>query len=400
MIGHLRAADWLSADRSRAYLAVLGAALLVFTVGAFATILRPAWTDVHSRPVAADFDAFWSGAELALHGKAALAYDGAAIGRAEAVGAQLPDGKVLPYLYPPVFLLLCLPLALLPYLVAMPAFLLGGYLANLFCLRLILPQRWALLPCLVLPGSVMNAVIGQNGFVSAVAFGGAMLMLDTRPIAAGACLGVFAYKPHLAICIPVALAAARRFRAFFACAASAALLVGFSWLVLGTGAWAAFLSHAGVLRAVLASPEVWPKLISTYAGLRLVGAGSFVAFAGQALILVGCVVCVGGVCMRRPGGRAEMATLVVASLLCTPYAMDYDLVCLGLPMAWLAGEAVKDGWRSWEKIVLLGSYMLPLFARGMNVTLGLPLAPPLLAALLCVVILRTAALPRHSYLAR
>jgi hypothetical protein len=81
-----------------------------------------------------------------------------------------------------------------------------------------------------------------------------------------------------------------------------------------------------------------------------------------------------------------MATLVVAALLCTPYAMDYDLVCLGLPMAWIAGEAMRDGWRPWEKLTLLACFVVPLFARGINLGFGVPLAPLCLAGLLgCMV---------------
>jgi hypothetical protein len=386
MIRILRDADWLNADRAGSYMLVLGVALIVFMLGAFGNILKPALTDPQARPMAADFDAFWSGARLALHGQAAQAYDGAAIGQAEAVGAQLPQDKILPYLYPPVFLLLCLPLAAFPYLVAMPLFLGLGFVGNALQLRVLLPQRWAALPIWVLPGAVMNAVIGQNGFVSAAAFGGAMLLLESRPIAAGACLGLFAYKPHLALCIPLALAAARRFAAFLACAASAALLASASWLILGIGAWREFFAHAHVLRAVLASPEVWPKLVSVYAAIRLLHGGTGLAFAGQLIVSVVCLAAVAYVCAGRPGGRAEMATLIVAALLCTPYAMDYDLVCLGLPMAWLAGEAMRDGWRPWEKLALLACFVVPLFARGVNLGFGVPLAPFCLAGLLgCVV---------------
>jgi hypothetical protein len=389
-----RTATWLTADRARSYTILLGAALFIFTAGAFRTILLPALSDPQARPMAADFDAFWSGAHLALQGHAASAYDGQAIGGAEILGAQLPHDKLLPYLYPPVFLLLCLPLAMLPYLAAMPVFLLLGYAANAFVLHRILPQRWALLPILVLPGAAMNAVIGQNGFVSAVCFGGAMLFLDARPALAGMCLGVFAYKPHLALCIPLMLAAARRWRAFWACGACASGLVLLSWLTLGSSAWAAFFGASGVIRAVLGSEEVWPKLVSLYAAIRLLHGGTSLAYAGQAVVSLACLACVALVGARRPGGRAEIATLTVAALLCTPYAMDYDLVCLGVPMAWLAGEAARTGWRDWEKSVAAACFLLPVFARGLNLAAGLPLAPPLVASLLFVIASRT----RHPVL--
>ncbi len=390
MIGAVRDAGWLTAGRARAYAALLGVALAVFTAGAFRTILAPAFTDTLMRPVAADFDAFWSGAHLALGGHPEAAYRGDAIGPAEALGAQLPPGQVLPYLYPPVFLLLCLPLAALPYLLAMPAFLLLGYAGNALVLWRILPRRWALLPILVLPGAAMNTVIGQNGFVSALCFGGAMLWLEKRPILAGLALGVFAYKPHLALLAPVALAAARRWRAFFACAGGAALLIALSWAVLGGAAWRAFFEDAGTIRAVLDSREVWPKLVSTYAAIRLLHGGTALALAGQGAVSAACLACVVRVCARRPGGRAEVATLTTAALLATPYAMDYDLVCLGVPLAWLAAAAAPGHWRAWEKTAATAAFLLPLFARGLNLAAGVPLAPPLLGGFLAVVACRAA----------
>lgn len=377
-------ADWLAGDRVSTYCRLLGLVLLVFLVGAFVHILRPAFSDARHRPIAEDFDAFWSGGHLAWLGNPAGAYDGKTITTVENTGAQLAEKSILPFLYPPTFLLLCLPLGALPYLVAMPLFLAAGYAANVACLRRILPARAALVPILVLPAAVMNMVIGQNGFLTSLCFGGAMLLLDRRPALAGLCLGCLAYKPHLAICIPLGLAAARRFRAFFACGLGAAALMAASWLAFGSAPWKAFLGASGVIRAVMDNPLLWPKLISTYTAIRLLHGPQVLAYAGQAVVALACLLCVGAVCARRPGGRPEMAVLTVAALLCTPYAMDYDLVCLGVPMAWLAGE-VEGGL---EKGVLVACYLLPLVVRGVNLSVGIPLGPLLQAALLALVAAR------------
>ncbi|MDQ2804128.1 MAG: DUF2029 domain-containing protein, partial [Pseudomonadota bacterium] len=63
---------------------------------------------------------------------------------------------------------------------------------------------------------------------------------------------------------------------------------------------------------------------------------------------------------RRLGSVAEGAVLVASAMLCTPFLLDYDLVCLSLPLAWVAAEARRTGWRPWEKIVVLAAYVLPL----------------------------------------
>jgi hypothetical protein len=381
----LRRADWLTEDRARAYQLMLGTGVLLLGAALMGELLWPALRDPHWRPVASDFDAFWSGALLAAQGHAALAYDETAIRAAEIVGAQPTGADFFPYLYPPVFLLLCLPLGLLPYLAAMAAFLAGGFAATAACLRRILPTVWPALSILAFPAAMMNAVIGQNGFVSATAFGAAMLWLETRPALAGACLGVFAFKPHLALCVPVALLAARRWAAALACAATACLLPLASWAALGSAAWRGFLGGGALLRAVLHSPQIWPKLVSTYGAVQVLHGGIATAAAVQAGASLLAIACVAAVCRRRPGAGPEVATLVSAAMLCTPYVMDYDLVCLGVPMAWLAAQGVRHGWRDWEKIVLAALYVYPLVARTLNLRAGLPLTPALLLALLALV---------------
>lgn len=88
---------------------------------------------------------------------------------------------------------------------------------------------------------------------------------------------------------------------------------------------------------------------------------------------------------RRPGGEAEGALLVTATLLCTPFLLDYDLVCLALPLAWVFAQARRTGWLEWEKLVLLAGFVLPLGSRLLAGSAGLPVAPLVLVALLLVV---------------
>ncbi len=383
----LRQADWLDADRALAYGRLLWAAVLVFGLAAQGKILLAALSDPAGRPIASDFDPFWSGARLAVQGRPALAYDAGTIQRMENTGAQLGQ-RSFPYLYPPVWMLLCLPLGLLPYAVALMAFLVTGYAAFAACLRALLPRRWPLLSVLAFPAAVLNATIGQNGFVSATCFAGAALLLDRRPALGGACLGLLAYKPQLAIGVPVWLLLAGRWRALVFCAATAVSLVVLSWAVLGTEAWQGFCVAAPSIRAVLYNFEVWPKLISVFTAVRLLGGPAPLATVAQGAVGLCVLACVAAVACRRPGAQAETATMVAATMLFTPYLMDYDLVCLAVPMAWLAARATATGWYGWEKIVLAASLLMPLGARACNLVAGVPLAPPVLAALLAVVVAR------------
>ena len=389
-------AGWLTADRARAYGTLFSVAMLVLLAGAYLHILTPAWHDARGRPEASDFDPFWSGSRLALRGTGALAYDAGALRAEENTGAQLPPDEVMLYQYPPTFLLASLPLGLLPYIPSLILFLGISFALTIFCLKRMLPRHWPTLPVLAFPGAVINWIIGQNGFVSASCFGGAALLLERRPGLAGACLGVFACKPHLALCLPLTLAAARRWRAFISCGAVAAAIVLLSWLVLGNGPWAGFFNTLWVSRAVLQSDQTGPKVITVFAAIRLLHGPVGLALMVQAVSACISLALAGLIAGRRPGGVPEIATAIVAALLCTPYAMDYDLVCLGIPLAYIVRDADRTGWRRAEIPVLILCYVLPLCVRTINLRTGVPLAPPCLAALLAVLALRILPRNRHA----
>jgi hypothetical protein len=382
-------ADWLTAERARAWcviLAVFSALALLGWVG-----LSSGGLDRLGKPLGTDFVSFWTAARLAAGGDAALAYDPAAHLAAQRAAFPAARPDYYAFFYPPPFLLLCLPLALLPYLVALGVWLAAGLAALLACLRRLLPQRWAILPILAFPGLLVNAGHGQNGFLTAGCFGGGMILLERRPLLAGLCLGALVIKPQLAIAVPVALISARRWRAVIGAAISSVGLCTLSWLVLGTGAWRGFLAGAALARETMEQGLVDPaKLQSVFAAVRLVGGDTAIAYALQFPITLVTLVILGAVAARRPGGRAEGALLVAAAMLATPFVLDYDLVGLALPLAWVTLEAQFWGWRSWEKLVLLAVYVLPLVSRPLAMALHLPIAPLVLAALLLVVARRAA----------
>jgi hypothetical protein len=88
---------------------------------------------------------------------------------------------------------------------------------------------------------------------------------------------------------------------------------------------------------------------------------------------------------RQPGAPAEGATLAAAACLATPFLLDYDLMLLAIPLAWVAAEAERNGYLPWEKLILGAAFALPLVARPMATVGGVPVAPAVLIALLGVV---------------
>jgi hypothetical protein len=340
------------------------------------------------KPIALDFDAFWAAARLAVGGHAASAYDNVAIEAMERSATDMPPGY-LAFYYPPSFLLLCLPLGLLGYVPALLVFLAAEMAILLACLRRLLPQGWAWLPLLSYPGFFMNALSGQNAPLTAACFGGAALFLQTRPLLAGMCLGGLVCKPQLAVCVPVALLAARRFRALIACAATAFGLCVLSWIVLGTSVWHGFVQNAPNARADIETIAIkWPKLQSAFGTIRLAGGGNGTAYAVQAVVSFLVLAVLVRAVWRRPGGGVEASLMATASLLFTPFLYDYDLAILSVPMTWLMARGLASGWWPWEKYLLLALFLLPFFARASGMGLGVIIGPPFVAALMGVLALR------------
>jgi alpha-1,2-mannosyltransferase len=195
-----------------------------------------------------------------------------------------------------------------------------------------------------------------------------------------------AFKPHLALGVPIALLAARRWKAFIAAGVTA---LGFSvvaWLVLGTAAYRAFLASMPVVREVLEHhAEDWGKLQSLYTAARLCGASLGAAYVLQAVLAAGIMAMLAVLCWRRPGAGAEAAALAAACLLCTPHVLDYDLAVTGVPLAWLAHEATRTGWRPWEKTVAGIAFVWPLVGRVLTLGAHLPLGPLVLFGLFWMV---------------
>jgi hypothetical protein len=373
-VSMLREARWLGPNRARAWSRVL-AVLLLARVAIW--LVKPQGSD----PMGADFVCYWAAAGFAASGHASLAYDQASMSAAEhAALAIQPDG-FFGFYYPPSFLLLLLPLAFLPYLAALLTFLAAGFVPFFASVRVLLPQRWALVPILSFPGVVVTAGTGQNGFLSAACFGGYLALLDSRPLLAGASLGLLSYKPHLALCAPVAVLAARRWRAVVGAALSAGGVALLSLLVLGWPAWAGFLHGLPLAGQMLAHNLLdTAKLQSSFGAFRIlhlpIAAGAVV----QGVVSV-CTLAVLAACVwRRPGGHAEGAMLAAAALVCSPYLVDYDLAILGLPLAWLLADALRTEFLPWEKITLLAAYVLPIVSHGLAQSLHVPVAPFVLCA--------------------
>lgn len=378
----LREARWFGADRARAYRLAMAAVTLL--VAAAWILASRGGVDAAGKPLGTDFLAFWSAARLALAGHAADVYQLARIYAAERAGWPVDPGPSS-FLYPPPFLLVCLPFGLLPYFAALLVWLGATGAGYALAVRRWLPaHRGAWLTVLGFPAIVTNIGHGQNGFLTAALLGGGLWLAAKRPLLGGALLGCLVAKPQLALAVPVVVLAGRHGRMLAGGIAGAALLCALATLAFGPGIWPAFLAGGATGRAILEQGLVAPgKMVSVFAAVRVLGGPAAAGYAAQALSAALAVAAV-AIAARRADVRGAGAVAAAATPLISPFFLDYDLTLLAIPLAWTFGEAQRRGWRTWEKIVLAAGYALPLYARVLAIGLGVPVAPLVLAGVLWV----------------
>jgi len=384
----LSRADWLTAGRARAWGWLLLGVTAVIAIGWVAA--SRGGLDPTGKPLGTDFTSFWAASKLALAGAPAAAYDVSAH-HAQQTALFGRDTGYAAFFYPPIFLLICLPLALLPYLVSLAAWLVATGALYWRMARAWLGESLGAMPILAFPAVLTNIGHGQNGFLSAALFGGGALWLGRRPILAGLCLGALAYKPHLGIMIPIALAIAGRWKTFAAAGAAVVALAAASYGLFGLETWRGFLADSAVARSALEQGLVGDaKMQSAFAAARLWGGGVGLAYGVQAAVAAFAAGALLWLRRRAPNSGAEGPAMIVAALLASPFLLDYDLIILAAPLAWMLRAGDAKGFLSWEKTLLLAAFVLPAVSRTLATEARLPLAPFVMAALL-VAILRRAA---------
>jgi alpha-1,2-mannosyltransferase len=386
LVTALREAPWLTRERALAY----GRILLAMSLAAAViwTALAHGGLDRMGKPLGTDYASFWTASQLALAGHPLQVYD---IAAHHAAQTRLfgRDVGYAAFFYPPIYLLICLPLALLPYFASLAVWLGVTGLAYWRVVRAWLGERFGALAIFAFPAVLVNIGHGQNGFLTTALFGGGALMLDRRPLVAGVLFGCMVYKPQLGLVIPLALIAAGRWKTIAAAVATVVVLAGLSAALFGLDAWRGFLAVSPVAKAALEQDLVgYAKMQSTFAAVRLLHGGPGLAYALQ--IVVALAACAGLVLLQRRAfrGGAEGPAMVTAALLVSPFLLDYDLLLLAIPLAWMAREGLRTGFRSWEKLVMVLAFVLPLMSRSVASTVGLPLAPLVIGALLVLVLRR------------
>ena len=405
-VGWLRDPSWLTSERIAFY---SGCLLLVYLIAAVGQLIHSHNLIFESGLcVGGDFVDFYAASLAALGGHPAAVYDVHLqhIQMAKVMGGR--DFGVLVFSYPPTFLLMVLPLSLLPFVASWVAFetvTLGGYFA---VLRRIAPNPLGCWLAITFPGVIINFMCGQNGFLTTALIGGGLVCLERRPILAGFLFGLMAYKPHLAVLIPLALLASRHWRALIATGVSGALFSAVSLAAFGPATWRAFFSNFAITqKLVLDRGGIHFNTLQSIFGAVMMWGGSL--SAGYAAQVIYALIAASAVIWVWKGERpfaVKAASLSAGCLMVSPYLLQYDLVLLALPVAWLAMEGFEKGFLPYEKAVLVISWLLPRISLPTALMARIPLAPIVIIVLLAAILRRAvhresvAEQPRALHLAR
>lgn len=373
---------WLNRQRLHRYPQIFLCLYAAMTAVLFLT--AHGGLEYSGKPIGHDFITFWTASRLGLSGDPAAAYDVDTIVRAQ---QELVPGLQTfnPWLYPPTFFLLVLPLSLMPYLLSYLVFESATLLLLAGVVRRIVAVRGSWLVLLAFPGLYVNFSEGQTGYLTAALFGCALLLLRTRPVVAGILVGLLTIKPHLGLLFPIALVAGRCWKTLLAATLTAALFLGLSLAVLDQGCLRGFVANLGLPHWLLQHTQLAVKVPTFFSFAYELGSPEWLAYLVQAAVAVPVAMAVYWAWRRPVDFDLRAATLSSGSLLISPYLLHYDLVWLALPLSWIAADGLRRGWLRGDREILLACWLLPILIVPLAALLHAQLAPiALLLLFLCI----------------
>ena len=388
MLAILRDGSWLTVERLRVYSLML-AIMPVLALLAWG-FLSSNGLDPYGRPIGTDFSNVYAAGRMVLDGNAAGAYDPAQHFAAQQAVFNETEIPFYGWHYPPPFLGIAALLALTPYSLALFIWMGTTLPAYLLAIRKILPGNGVMLAAIAFPAVFVNLGHGQNGFLTAALLGGGLAILNPRPFIAGIMFGLLAYKPQFGIFIPLVLLATGRWTTIVGATLTVLSMFGAAWLGFGTGIYQAFLESTSFTREIIleAGSTGWEKIQSLFSAIRHWGGSVEFAYSLQLALAALLAIALFRLWRSEASFPLKAAGLATASLLATPYAMDYDLIALAPAIAFMIAHGRENGFIAWEKTGLAGIAISPLIARSVADITTIPLGFLAMVGLMMLVLRR------------
>jgi hypothetical protein len=326
------------------------------------------WSDYKGQtldhtPAFGDFFALWSYGKIVAGHPASDLYNAGTL-HALQVALGMPESAHNPFPYPPSAILLFRALTWLPYQTTYVVWTLGTLALFVWavvatCSRLAI----SVIGVIVAPVTILCIDSGQTGLLTAALLVAGSRLASSRPILSGVLIGLLAYKPQMAILVPIAFVAAGYWRAFAAACMTVIVLAAVATVAYGAAVWADWIAMLPAYSDVFdRAPAVMKFKPTIMANLQMAGVALPVARAIQGLMAVAVAVLVWRCFRQNAGGRLATAALLVGTALATPHAVIYDLPIVAAAMVLFIQERIVTDpvFSLGELVILILGFTFPV----------------------------------------
>jgi hypothetical protein len=307
------------------FVAIFSLLLSVFVIYGFFMFYAFGRTDNF---FAQDFPNYWLAAHLFVTHKVNILF-GPQAGYFRELNALFgPNFPWHNWSYPPHYLLLMLPLALMSYKVGLIVFVMVTGLFFWRALGAHVDTSQMLPIAAMFPVMATNAWFGQNAFLS---LGFALFCLSfraNRPVLAGVMLGLLTVKPQLAFMLPCLMLIERRWLVLMSAAGTVAALIALSTWLFGARSWHDYFAIIVPYQSMVMTKFNGPFLSiipSVYGSLRLAGISAPFALLIHASFAVPIFLIAIFAVIRTQLSDIRDAIVLIATPLITPYILCYDM---------------------------------------------------------------------------
>lgn len=378
--------------------------ILPCTLVLLAMDIWPFLTEPLSRgqTIGRDAYSFWSAGMLAFEGRTSEIYNNEAFSLAikQLLG---PEAGHHSFPYPPPALLGAAVFGWLPYKVTLFILSITGFFAFLFAINLPDFKKNIVWLTILMPLAWCNIVLGQNGLLTAALFIGGLRLANSRPIIAGILIGCLAYKPTMAVLIPIALLFERRWTVIFSATVTLLTLCIITILMWGTEIWTNYVQYAVPFQRMfleLGTGIGQTMKLTPFMSAHLLGYDTKSSYLLQLLFTI---VTIGTVTiyflkkqLSESFNALDITILAIATILIVPYSHFYDLAIITGSLLLLAAKnTVNPNSMLLKSRIIALLYVLPILGFLLNALL-LPISSVVLLIGLLILCFGNAVTTNHT----